>query len=69
MSANEDLIDWSNHWHIANGVVSCRTCQAKQKEIDRSEAFVHSSACGCAGQPRNPWDDLDAICKKSGRTT
>jgi hypothetical protein len=68
MTASEDLTDWNSLWQITNGVVSCRTCQAQQKEIDRSEAFVHSSACGYAGQRRNPWDDLDAICKKLGRT-
>jgi hypothetical protein len=68
MTASEDLIDWNGRWKITNGVVSCRSCQAQQKEIDRSEAFVHSSACGYSGQRRNPWDDLDSICKKFGRT-
>jgi hypothetical protein len=69
MSANEDLIDWNGHWHITNGVMSCRACQAQQKETDRRVAFVHSSACGYSVQRRNPWDDLDAICKKLSHTT
>jgi hypothetical protein len=68
MTASEDLIDWNDRWKITNGIVSCRSCQAQQKEIDRSEAFVHSPACGYSGQQRNPWDDLDAIRKKLGRT-
>lgn len=67
MTANEDLIDWNFRWHITNGVVSCQTCQAQQKEIDRSAVFVHSSGCGYAGQLRNQWDDLNAICKKLGQ--
>jgi hypothetical protein len=69
MTTSEDLIDWSGRWHIANGIVSCRTCQAQQKEIDRGSAFVHSSSCGYAGQRCTPWDDLDSIRKKADGTT
>lgn len=45
MTAREDLNDWNGRWKITKSVMSCRSCQAQQKEIDRSEAFVHSSAC------------------------
>jgi len=68
MTASEDLTDWNGRWKITNGIVSCRTCRAQQKEINRSEAFVHSSACGYSGKRHNPWDDLDAIRKKLGGT-
>ena len=66
MTATEDLIDWNSRWRISNGVVSCRTCQAQQREIDRSASFAHSLDCCQAGQRFTPWDDLDEICKKSG---
>jgi hypothetical protein len=68
MTASEDLIDWNDRWKITNGIVYCRSCQAQQKEIDRGEAFVHSSDFGYSGQRCSPWDDLDAIRNKYGRT-
>jgi hypothetical protein len=64
VTANEDLIDWNVRWRISNGVVSCKTCQAQQCEIDRHSAFSHAGHCGHASHRTMPWDDLDSICKK-----
>lgn len=64
MTASEDLMDWNSRWRIANGVVWCRTCHARQPEVERPAAFAHSPGCGRAQQRCDPWDELDGICKK-----
>lgn len=61
MSANDDLINWSAQWRLQQGVASCKTCGASQKESDKASLFVHLAGCGHAGQGSRPWDELDRI--------
>ncbi|MBZ9782136.1 hypothetical protein K9857_11340 [Pseudomonas sp. REP124] len=62
MTANDDLIEWNTHWRLAEGIVSCKACQAQQRETDRATPFSHHPGCGEAARNGLPWDQLDTIC-------
>jgi hypothetical protein len=64
MTANEDLIAWSQSWRIIGGIIFCRNCYAEQPETLKLDDFVHAPGCGHAGQHARPWQELNLICER-----
>lgn len=61
MTPSERLINWHGKWRISQKVVTCRSCNATQSELDRGSDFPHKLECPTALVRSRPWDELDEI--------
>ena len=61
MTMSDELLNWSTRWRLSAGVITCKSCQVRQEELDQALNFVHSPGCMNCRFGTTPWVELAGL--------